>query len=237
MIRTAWTAAVVVLATVGYGAIAILASLLGVRGGIYVWATRSWSRAILRASGCTVRALGTEHLLAGEPQVIASNHTSWFDVFALAAVLPVPFHFVAKKELERIWVFGRAWRAAGHISIDRSDRRRALDSLRYAGEKIRREKSAVIIFPEGTRSRTGELQPFKKGAFLLASEAGVAVVPTAIAGSYDIMPPDQWRVRPREITVRFGQPVTPAGAPEALLDAVHQRIAGMLSTPEAAGAS
>jgi 1-acyl-sn-glycerol-3-phosphate acyltransferase len=229
MIRTAWTGLVIVLATAWYGAIAIAASLLGVRGGIYVWATRSWSRTILRASGCSVRTEGTEHLLLGAPQIIASNHISAFDIFALAAVLPIPFHFVAKKELERIWLFGRAWQAAGHISIDRSDRRLALQSLRQAGEKIRQEKSAAIIFPEGTRSRSGDLQPFKKGAFLLASEAGVPVIPTAVSGSFEIMPPNSWWVRPREILVRFGAPVSPTGPAEELLDAVHQQVGGLLA--------
>ena len=80
---------------------------------------------------------------------------------------------VAKKELERIPFFGTAWKAAGHISIDRSDRTSAIQSLRRAGRSIREQRSTVIIFPEGTRSLTGEMLPFKKGAFMLALEADV----------------------------------------------------------------
>ena len=228
MLRTAWVGTVVVLATVWYGSIAIGASLVGIRGGLYVWATRAWSRAIMRASGCSVEVAGTEHLLRNAPQIIVSNHTSWFDIFALASVLPVPFHFVAKKELENILLFGRAWKAAGHISLDRSNRQSAAASLRAAGEKIAREKSAVIIFPEGTRSRTGELQPFKKGAFVLATEGAVPVIPTTVTGSYEIMPPESWIVRPRTVSVSFGEPIAPGNSAEDLLKTVRGRVGAML---------
>lgn len=200
-----------VFATAWYGAIAIAASALRIRGGIYAWATRGWARAMLRAAGCRVRASGLGNLQPDAPQVIVCNHSSWFDIFALASVLPVGFHFVGKEELNRIPFFGRAWLAAGHISLDRSNRERAVASLRAAAERIRQERSAVILFPEGTRSRNGELQPFKRGAFLLASHARVPIVPTVVAGSFAVMPAGSRKVRPGEIEVRFG---TPFGAEE-----------------------
>jgi 1-acyl-sn-glycerol-3-phosphate acyltransferase len=92
-----------------------------------------------------------------------------------------------------------------------------------AGEKIRRDGSAVVIFPEGTRSRSGRLQPFKKGAFQLARGSDAAVVPTAVTGSFQIMPPGSWSVRPNTVHVHFLPPVPArsAGSAEELMEVVY----------------
>ncbi|NIP81367.1 MAG: 1-acylglycerol-3-phosphate O-acyltransferase, partial [Gemmatimonadetes bacterium] len=132
----------------------------------------------------------TEHIAPDTPQILVGNHQSWFDVPAVATNIPKSYHFVAKKELERVPIFGRAWKAAGHISIDRSDRESAVESLDRAGEQLRREGSAVVIFAEGTRAPTDALQPFKKGAFMLALHTGVPIVPFGVAGSRRVMPKD-----------------------------------------------
>lgn len=238
MIRALWVGINLVLATVFFGLVAIFASLLRVRGGVYTWATSEWARAVLWASGTPVSLHGADDVDWREPQVLVSNHVSWYDVFAIAAVLPVAYHFVAKKELERIPLFGMAWKAAGHISIDRSNRQSAVASLRRAGEKIRRERGTVVIFPEGTRSRTGELQPFKKGAFVLAVEAGVPIVPTVVRGSFDIMPPGGWVVRPGRIHLHFCPPVPTSGYTPEQVDLLAARVReAMLETlREAPGA-
>ena len=237
MIRTIWALVVMVAATVWYGGIAIVDAFFKPRVEYYIRLTQGWARTILRASRTPVVAHGLENVLRGEPQVIVSNHVSWYDIFAIAGILPVPFHFVAKKELERIPLFGRAWKTAGHISIDRSNRQKAVESLRRAGEEIRARNSAVIIFAEGTRSRTGRLQPFKKGAFMLAVEAGVPIVPTVVVGSFDIMRPDDWRIHPRTIHVYFGEPISSAGydthSAEVLMDRVRERMVEMLERVEA----
>lgn len=222
-------AVVVFGSTLYFGLVAIGGALFRVRGDLYFRATRSWSRAILRSSGTRVVTHRAEQVAWDAPQVLVCNHSSVFDVLAVASVLPRPFSFVGKKELDSIPFFGQAWKAAGHISIDRSDRQKAIASLRRAGEKLRRERGTVVLFPEGTRSRDGELLPFKKGAFVLAMDAGVPVVPAIIHGSSGVVGRGG-RVRPAEIEIHFGEAVDPAGyaTVDELLTEVRARMSGLL---------
>jgi 1-acyl-sn-glycerol-3-phosphate acyltransferase len=203
----------------------IIPGLFGMKGGIYMWVTRTWSRLFLFASGVRVTVEGMEHVAPGQPRIIVSNHLSWIDICAIAGNLPGVFHFIGKKELNRIPFFGQAWRAAGHISIDRSNRENAYQGLKRAGEQMKREGSLVVIFPEGTRSRTGTLQPFKRGAFSLAAETGVPIVPTLVRGSFEIMPPDKLAIRPRPVHVRFYPPISTVGKSAEQLS---QEVRGMM---------
>jgi 1-acyl-sn-glycerol-3-phosphate acyltransferase len=216
-LRAVWMVSWMFLGTLLYGGMAIVFALFGVRGRLFVRWTRQWARIALWASGSRAVAHGLANVEPGRPFILAANHVSWFDIFAIAVLLPVDFHFVAKKELERIPVFGRAWRAAGHISIDRGDRSAAVASLRRAGEQMRSQRSVAVIFAEGTRSRSGRLLPFKKGAFVLAHETGIPIIPTVVTGSYDIMRPDTFLVRPATIHVYFEPPISPEGRSTDLL--------------------
>ncbi|MGH7506518.1 MAG: lysophospholipid acyltransferase family protein [Longimicrobiales bacterium] len=224
MIRTLWAAFNLVVATVPMSLIAIGAAFLGVRGPIYDRLAHLWARWALRVSGVRVRVEGLERLPKDAPRIIASNHESWYDVFALAAFIPGPYRFIAKKELTRIPLFGRAWQAAGHISVDRSDRQAAIRTLDSAGRSIREDNSSIVIFPEGTRSPTGELLPFKKGAFMLAIHTGVDIVPVGVSGGRRILPKGSWRVRAGELIVRFGAPIPTADYSESNRDALIQRV-------------
>ena len=211
LLRTAWMILVVGIATLIVGPVVIAAGFLGAGRRFFDRAGRIWSSIILWSSGCPVRVEGLEHIDPQSPQVLVGNHQSWFDVPAVAANLPKSFYFVAKKELEHVFIFGRAWKAAGHISIDRSDRESAIRSLEQAGRQLRAEGSAVVIFAEGTRSPDDRLQPFKKGAFMLALHTGVPIVPFGVAGSRRIFPKGSWRVRRGPIIVRFGEPIPTDG--------------------------
>ena len=172
---------------------------------------RVWAGWFLRRAGVKVEVEGEERVDWSQPLVIVANHQSWFDVFALAAHLPVLGRFVAKEELARIPVFGPAWQACGHVAIDRSNREQATESLDRAGRHIRDGRLAVILFAEGTRSPDGRLQPFKKGAFVLAIKTGVPVVPVGISGSRQVMPKGSFRIRPGEIRIRIGEPISVEG--------------------------
>lgn len=237
MIRALWVAMATAFATLFFGLIAIIGSVLRIRGRLYFWATQQWSRAILRASAVRVIPHGMDRLDWSEPRIVVSNHVSIYDVYALAGILPAPYAFVAKKELERIPFFGTAWKAAGHISIDRTNRASAVQSLRRAGESIRANRSTVIIFPEGTRSTDGRLLPFKKGAFVLAMEADVPVVPVVVKGSAAVYRSGSPRVTPGPIEVIFGEPLQPGkfGADvEGLMAATRARMASLLGETERA---
>lgn len=236
MIRSAWVYLNLFVGTILIASIVIIAALFRVRGpGIYDWAARAWARWILWASGTPVTCEGLEHIRADRPQVFVANHVSWYDVYALAAAIPKRYRFVAKKELARIPIFGTAWQAAGHISVDRSDRASAIQSLDEAGRLLRKDNSSVVIFPEGTRSPTGELLPFKKGAFMLALRTGVDIIPVAVLGTRRIQPKGGWRIRSGRIILRFGEPIPVAQYSEAerddLIELVRSRIQALLQEP------
>ena len=168
---------------------------------------RKWSRLLLKATGIRVVLEDVDRIDPERPQVLIANHSSWYDVLAIAASLPGRYLFVAKKELEKVWVFGTAMRACGHIFVDRRDRAAAVESLGAARNILEEQNPTIIMFPEGTRSATGEIQPFKKGAFVLAIQTGVEVVPAAISGSRAIMRKGSLMIRSGTITVRFGEPI------------------------------
>jgi 1-acyl-sn-glycerol-3-phosphate acyltransferase len=235
LIRTIWVALNLIVSTATLSIVIIGCALLGIRGTVYERLARFWSRWTLAASGARVRIEGADGIRTDAPHVIISNHQSWYDVWALAAYVPGPYRFVAKKELTRIPLFGRAWLASGHISVDRSDRQSAIRSLEAAGRAIREDNSSVVIFPEGTRSPTGELLPFKKGAFMLAIQMGVDVVPTAVIGGRAVLAKGGWRVRGGDIIVRFGAPIptTPytESNREELIARVRAEIQRLLASP------
>lgn len=214
MIRTVWVYLVGGVATFFFAGVAVARSYLWRRNlhRCCDWAARSWARTILWAAGVKVVLDGTGNLSTDAPQIVVSNHQSWFDVFALGAALPVRYRFVAKQELGGIPVFGRAWKSCGHVSVDRGNREAAIEALDQAWKEIHEDKLTMILFPEGTRSPDGRLKSFKKGAFVLAVQGQVPLVPVAVVGSRAIMGKGDLRVRSGEIHVRIGSPIQVEGA-------------------------
>ena len=167
---------------------------------------------------------GVEHLASEEGFIIIANHESWLDAWALAGWLPIDARFTAKKELERIPVFGRAWRACGHISIDRADRASAIESMARAGQKIKEERLHMVFFAEGTRSPDGALHPFKKGPFVVAIQGGVPIVPVGLVGSRPIMRKGSFRIGRGDIFVRVGEPISVEGMEHADRDRLRETV-------------
>jgi 1-acyl-sn-glycerol-3-phosphate acyltransferase len=220
-------------ATLILGSIVILAPLFGVKdkpGGLFDKAPRWWSTVILWAVGIKVRVHGMENLRSGEPHIFASNHVSWFDVPALAKILP-HYKFVAKAELFKVPIFGPGMRAAGMIEIQRENRKAAFGAYDIAAERIRGGAS-VVVFPEGTRGHAYPLRPFKKGPFVLAIAAGVPIVPIIVHGTIEIMRKGSLWVQPGTIDVHLLEPVTTSGVDyehrEALMQTVRTRMANTM---------
>ncbi len=170
---------------------------------------RLWAKMLLFLCNTKVKVIGEENLLRGKPQILMANHQSDFDILIALAHIPVQFRWIAKKELFAIPIFGTAMRSAGYIEIDRSNHEKAMQSIDEAALRIRSGKS-VMTFPEGTRSRDGEIKAFKQGTFHLALKSGAPIVPIAIIGSGRIMPKRTLKIKPGQIKMVIGKPVDAA---------------------------
>jgi 1-acyl-sn-glycerol-3-phosphate acyltransferase len=214
VIRTIWYYIVLLWSTIIHAGGTFVAGLLRVPnrpGGVYDWGSVDWSREILKAAGTPVLAEGLERIPRDRPVMYVSNHSSMFDIWALSATLPGSIRFVAKQELFKIPLLGGAMRAAGHISIDRAARKKAFEAYDEAARMIRNGISSPVVFPEGTRSRTGELLPFKNAPFGLAIAAQVPIVPVYVHHTFEILPKGAWRLRPRPIRLVVGEPIETKG--------------------------
>ncbi len=192
---------------------------------------RYWARFISGIVGMKVTLRGGDNLKAGQPYILAVNHQSQFDIFALQGYLNIDFRWLAKKELFAIPIFGYSMKRAGYISVDRSRGRQALKSLYAAAERIA-AGSSVVIFPEGTRSPDGKLQKFKSGGMVLAIKSGVPIVPVAICGTHEVLPKGKLLSRPGRVTINVGKPIDLSGFKMAqkqeLAEQLHDEVATLV---------
>ncbi|MBW2469737.1 MAG: 1-acylglycerol-3-phosphate O-acyltransferase [Deltaproteobacteria bacterium] len=227
MIRTLYIAIWVVFATLVLGLTVMMVSLFVKSGNPIHRIARFWGRSILVVSRIKVTVDGLSSIDPRRPYIYMPNHQSNFDIPVLLGYLTVQFRWLAKMELFKIPIFGHAMRKAGYISIDRNNRESAFKSLELAAEKIRNGVS-VLIFPEGTRSRDGRIQPFKKGGFVMAIESGVPIVPVIISGARAIMTKGKFRVNPGQIRLSIQKPIDTTiysrDTKEALMERVRRVI-------------
>ncbi len=205
MVRAYLYLAVFIPLTFLFSLSSFVSTLFDSTGVVHDWHARSWARLMLALNLVKVTVRGSEHLPDG-PVIFMSNHQSNFDILSLLAAMPRRFHWIAKKELFDIPLFGASMRRGGYIALDRGDGRKALQSLDAAAATIHQGKS-VVLFPEGTRSPDGNLLPFKRGGFILARKADVPVVPVTINGSGKINPASQIRLYSGDITITLHPPV------------------------------
>jgi 1-acyl-sn-glycerol-3-phosphate acyltransferase len=216
--RAVWTAfnALQLIYTISWSAgcisLALLVRLLG--GGRtrlpLRMASRLWAPGLLYGALARVQVEGLERVDWSRPHVFVANHQSIIDVCALFRALPVPLRFVLKQELASVPFIGWYARAMGMVFIERGQAREAASRLHSVVALVQGGDS-LCAFPEGTRSRDGSVRPFKGGAFQVALQAGVPIVPIAIEGSGAVLPAAGFKVRPGMIRVRIGDPIPTAG--------------------------
>ncbi len=229
MIGTLLKFAVIALVTIPVALLEIVLSFVDRSGASFHAVGRFWSWMILRLYGIRVSVEGKEHLNPSESYIYVSNHASMFDIPAVLVGIPDQIRIVLKKELTRIPFFGWAMALGPYIVIDRFHAKDAARSLDQAAVRMRNGAS-VLLFAEGTRTLDGKLQPFKRGAFALASKSGVPIIPVAINNTFRILPKGSRIVRPAHITLVLGRPIPTQGisgkqAEMKLMEEVHQAIA------------
>jgi len=193
-----------------------------------------WGREMVGRLGIDLRVQGGEAVEWSRPMVVMANHNSHLDIPILYAALPRAFGMLAKSDLFRFPVFGRAMSGVGCVAIDRENKASARESILRAAEQVR-AGDGIVVFPEGTRGDGASVRSFKKGPFHLVQAAGVPVVPVGVRGSAHICPRDSFKVFPGVADVTIGAPIYPRG-PSAternrLADEVRQTIARLSGLP------
>lgn len=190
---------------------------------------RYWAKFICMLSFVKVKINGLEKLNPNHSYVIVLNHQSIFDVFVIYGWLPMIFKWMIKAEIRKIPFVGQACSSAGHIFIDRKNPLSAKRSLKTAKNQLRNGVS-VVIFPEGTRTKTGAMGKFKKGAFMIATDLQLPVVPITLRGSYDRMKRNSFIITPGTIEMIIHSPVevTPATGLHDLITHTHNIIQASL---------
>ena len=195
-----------------------------------------WAQSVFAAGNGTVEGFGLEHIQPGQAYVVMTNHQSLLDIPAVMLTFPGRIRMVGKKELANVPIWGGAMRAAGNVFVSRDGGRdQARASLEGAKARLR-EGASVWIAPEGTRSRDGNLQRFKKGGFHVAMQLGVPLLPGFVDGTREVIAPDSFRVRPGgHVTVRYGAPIATDGVDDAGIPALMEQVRQALEGLRAAG--
>ena len=174
---------------------------------IYFWFSHFFSGGILKISMVKVEKSGLDNFDHHKPYIFVSNHSSQFDIPVLQYSIPNKMGMLFKKELARIPFFGWQLKWGPYVMIDRDDREQAMRSIEEAKDRMRNFGMSVVIFAEGTRSKTGEVQPFKRGAFYLGSRSGYPVIPVSISKTNKIMPKGQFRIKGGTVKIHFDKPI------------------------------
>jgi 1-acyl-sn-glycerol-3-phosphate acyltransferase len=218
--RVAWSIVAGWSLTVVFCAV-VIASALITLGRCWRWLTppqaRWWGRTMLRLQGVEVEYEGLEHLEGEAMRVVTFNHSSGLDPMLITSMYPRSATSAIKREILYVPIVGLAIKLMGFLLIDRGKGGRGRDTLRLAAARMRRDSMTVFIAPEGTRSRDGSLQPFKRGALHLAMVSGAPLVPVVVHGAFDLWPRHRWGARPGLVRVRVLPPIdTHALTPETL---------------------
>jgi 1-acyl-sn-glycerol-3-phosphate acyltransferase len=168
---------------------------------------KTFSKTMLAIAGVKLKIEGIEKINKKEKYVFVSNHSSYFDIPILISAIPNNLRFIYKKSIAYVPFFGWSVYLGGYVPVDRSNARSGFEAIKKAADKIKNKGLSFIVFPEGTRSKDGNLGNFKRGAFLLASEAKEKIVPVTIIGSDKILPKKSFKIKSGVVKVIFGNPL------------------------------
>ena len=199
---------IIVLATILFASVSLLVSIFDRRGQKQAALAAAWSRIVLAASGVKVKVEGLEKISETGSYVFVANHLSYMDTPVVLANIPMQFRFLAKSGLFQIPFMGWHLSRAGHIPVPREDARAAVKTMTTAAQIIRERGVSLLIFPEGGRSRQGELGDFKEGAAYIAIRAGVPLVPIGLKGTREVLPFGSAHIRGGQVIMRIGDPVS-----------------------------
>lgn len=186
------------------------------------------ARVALWLAGIRREVQGLENIPRDRTVVFMANHQGNIDPPVIFTILP-PILIIAKEEFFRVPVLGRAMHLTGFVPVDRANREKAIAGLEQAQRRLK-EGSSFLVFPEGTRSSDGRLQPFKKGVFIMAIQAGVPIVPITISGSSRIMPKGKFAMHPGKVRVTIHNAVPTEGLTQDDREAVSSRVRAAILT-------
>jgi len=223
-------APILVLSTLFFGAATVILLFFLKPRQVATLCAKSWARINSYATPMLVTVVGRENVDPAQSYVIVSNHQSQFDIFVLYGWLDIDFKWVMKQELRKVPVIGIACDRLGHIYVDRSNREAALASINAAKQRIV-DGTSVLFFPEGTRSRDKHMRPFKKGAFRMALDLQLPILPVTIKGTRDILPSDTLDLFPGRATMIIHPPIPIDGYDTTRLKELMDRTRQVIAAP------
>jgi 1-acyl-sn-glycerol-3-phosphate acyltransferase len=223
---------IIIFATIVMGSVSLLSSLFDSDGRIQHQISRIWSRMLLKVSGVKMEIEGLEKIDPRGTYVFVANHRSLMDIPVLLAHLPLQFRFFAKKGLFHIPFLGTHLRRSGHLPVVKDNPRASLHSMSEAVKTLQVKGMSMLLFPEGGRSKDGQLQDFIEGSAYIAIKSGISVIPIAMTGTREVLPMGSMQIMQGLVQLRVGDPIPTATLTgkdrPALARAMHEKVAELL---------
>ncbi len=197
----------IIIYTTIFSVVSLIAGILDRSHNIYFMLSRLFGKGVLAIARVKLKISGLENIDKNKSYIFVSNHSSQFDIPSLQVAVPQQASIVYKKELTKIPLFGWQMRFGPYIMIDRQNVDSALKSIEKAKKLMSERGRSILLFAEGSRSKDGQVQPFKRGAFYLASRVGYPVVPVSISGANKIMPKGKFKIKKGVIHIHFASPI------------------------------